>query len=74
MGKPVVIAAETEGTVQVLGRMRAHGVRRVPVVAHGGEVVGIVTLDDLLQLFVADAETFLEISRKQRINEERTRR
>ena len=74
MGRPVVIAHESEDTVQVIDRMRAHGVRRIPVVAHDGEVVGIITLDDLLQLFVADAGALLDILRKGRINEERTRR
>jgi len=74
MGRPVVIAHETEDTVEVIERMRAHGVRRIPVVAHGGEVVGIITLDDLLQLFVADAGALLDILKKGRINEERSRR
>ncbi len=55
MRKPVVIAYETEDTVQLIERMRAHGVRRVPVVANEGEVVGIVTLDDLLRILVTDA-------------------
>jgi len=54
MRTPVVIAAETEDTMQVIERMRMHGVRRIPVVGDGGKLVGVVTLDDLLKQFAAD--------------------
>lgn len=74
MRKPVVIAHESEDTTQVIERMRAHGVRRMPVVAHEGEVVGIITLDDLLRLFVADASALLEIMTKGQVNEQHSRR
>jgi CBS domain-containing protein len=74
MRKPVVIAHESEDTAQVIERMRTHGVRRVPVVGRDGQAVGIVTLDDLLRLFVADAGALLDIMTKGRTNEERARR
>lgn len=74
MRTPVVIAHESEDTTQVIERMRTHGVRRIPVVAHEGEVVGIITLDDLLQLFVADAGALLDILKKARTNEQHHRR
>jgi CBS domain-containing protein len=74
MRTPVVIAHESEDTTQVIERMRAHGVRRLPVVAREGEVVGIITLDDLLRLFVSDAGALLDIMTKQQINEQHTRR
>src|ERR1017187_10432853 len=70
MRTPVVIAHESEDTAQVLERMRAHGVRRIPVVAHEGETVGIITLDDLLRLFVADASALLAIMMQGRTNEQ----
>jgi CBS-domain-containing membrane protein len=53
--------------------LRAHGVRRLPVMAHEGEVVGIITLDDLLRLFVADASARLGIMMKGQINEQHSR-
>ena len=55
MRTPVVIAADSEDTEQAMERMRAHGVRRLPVVGAGGALVGIVTLDDLLKVLAADA-------------------
>jgi len=74
MRKPLIIAQESEDTAQVIERMRAHGVRRLPVVANEGEVVGIVTLNDLLRQFVTDASALLGIMTKGQINEQHTRR
>ena len=74
MRKPVVIAHESEDTTEVLQRMRTHGVRRLPVVAHKGEIVGIITLDDLLRLIVADARALLDIMNKEQVNEQHARR
>jgi CBS domain-containing protein len=74
MRKPVVIAHESEDTARVIERMREHGVRRLPVVGHDGEVVGIITLDDLLRLFVADAGALLDIMSKGQKIEQHSRR
>lgn len=61
MRKPVIIAHETEDTGTVMARMREHGVRRVPVVANEGEVVGVITLNDLLRAFIGEANGLLDI-------------
>jgi CBS domain-containing protein len=74
MRTPVVIARESEDTATVIERMRTHGVRRVPVVAGEGEVVGIVTLNDLLKAVIAEASTLLEVMTKGQLNELHSRR
>jgi CBS domain-containing protein len=74
MRKPVVIAQESEDTTEAIERMKAHGVRRLPVVAREGEVVGIITLDDLLRVFVADATGLLGIVAKGQSNEQHVHR
>ncbi|MFO1464852.1 MAG: CBS domain-containing protein [Steroidobacteraceae bacterium] len=74
MRKPVVIAHASEDTSAVLERMRHHGVRRIPVVEREGEVVGILTLNDLLRLLVADASALLEIMRKGQQQEQQLHR
>jgi CBS domain-containing protein len=71
---PVVIAQESEDTGQVIERMRAHGVRRVPVVDQNGAAVGIITLDDVMRLIVADANALLEIMAKAQRHEQQSRR
>lgn len=74
MHTPVVIAHESEDTSQVIERMRAHGIRRLPVVAGEGEVIGIVTLNDLLRVLVSDASALLDIMAKGQKNEQHSRR
>jgi CBS domain-containing protein len=59
---PVVIALDTEDTGQVLERMRAHGVRRIPVVDRDGAAIGIIALDDLLRLLVAEMNALFEVT------------
>jgi CBS domain-containing protein len=74
LSRPVVIAAETEDTTEVLERMRMHGVRRVPVVDGQGAVVGILTFNDLLRQLVTEAGSLLEIMAKGRNREQHLRR
>jgi CBS domain-containing protein len=45
----VVTVAEANSVEEALARMEANGVRRLPVVDPGGVLVGVVTLDDVLQ-------------------------
>lgn len=50
MGAKLVTAREDDDWLDTLKAMRARGVRRVPVVGAAGELVGIVTVDDLLEV------------------------
>jgi CBS domain-containing protein len=50
MSTPLVAAQASEPLEEVVGRMRAAGVRRLPVLREG-HAVGIVTFDDLLATF-----------------------
>ena len=43
-----VTVSEQDDAATAAARMRASGIRRLPVVDEGGRVVGIVTADDLL--------------------------
>ena len=74
MRTPVVIANAREDSSQVLERMRVHGVRRIPVVADEGWLVGIVTVDDMLKRLAADAHMLTEIVSKEQNQEQRARR
>ncbi len=71
---PVVVADATEDSSQVLERMRAHGVRRIPVVGAGGKLMGIVTVDDLLKRLAADATLLTEVISQEQNHEARSRR
>lgn len=50
MSGPLVTAREDEDLVDVIARMRAHGVRRMPVVNAAGGLEGILAVDDILEL------------------------
>jgi CBS domain-containing protein len=43
-----VTVHECDGIATAVDQMRAHGVRRLPIVDDGGKAVGIVTADELL--------------------------
>ena len=74
MRHPVVIANESEDTDQLIERMRAHGVPRVPVCDDRGGVVGIVTLDDVLKHLVDEAGALMAILDRARKHEQLARR
>ena len=50
MTPDVVTARETEPIEAALKKMEEHGIRRLPVVSGDGALVGILTLDDALQV------------------------
>jgi CBS domain-containing protein len=51
MSDDLITAEEHESTEAALMKMQEHGVRRLPIVDSDGTLVGIVTLDDILQFF-----------------------
>jgi Mg/Co/Ni transporter MgtE len=51
-----------------------HGVRRIPVVDNDENVIGIVTLDDVLKVHVEQAAQMLDLISKEQKREQRTRR
>ena len=74
MGTRLVIGNAAETLPEGIERMRAHSVRRLPVVDRGGRLVGIVTLDDLLTLHASQAAALAEIVSKEQTHEQRARR
>jgi CBS domain-containing protein len=73
MEPKLVTVKESMGIYESIKYMRGEGVRRLPVVNGNGGLVGILTLDDLLELL---AEELLELSRlvKQEQKKESMRR
>jgi CBS domain-containing protein len=74
MSTHVVVANNSETLGQALERMRTHGVRRIPIVDHDENVVGIVTLDDILKVHIEQSAQLLEIIAKEQKREGRNRR
>lgn len=74
MRTPAVIAGSSEDVAQAVERMKAHGVRRIPVVDPGSKLIGILCLDDLVKHLAAEAASLADIISRQQDREHRTRR
>jgi len=74
MRTPVVVAHATEDVSEAVQRMKAHGVRRIPVMGEFQRLVGILCLDDLLKQFVTEAGALVDIVSQEQSREHRTRR
>lgn len=56
---------EDENIFDVAQRMRARGVRRVPVVSRLGELVGIIAADDILELLSEELSLLSRITTRE---------
>jgi CBS domain-containing protein len=67
MAAPLVTARESESALEVLRRMRSHGLRRIPVVDEPGILQGLIAFDDLIELVSEELGDLVElIAREQR--------
>jgi CBS domain-containing protein len=73
MSTTLVTALENEELVDVVQRMRKHGVRRVPVVNTHGGLEGIIAVDDVLGLLAEQVNGLAELVRIE-LHHERTTR
>lgn len=68
-----VTARTSDSVNEVLGVMRQRGIRRVPVIAEKDVLVGIVTLDDLLEVVAEEMQHFVQAITNAQKREERIR-
>jgi CBS domain-containing protein len=69
----LVVAREGEGVFTAVRRMRAKGVRRLPVVDEAGVLKGIFTLDDYIGLLADEVREAASIIDREQTKEVRTR-
>ncbi len=74
MHAPVVVARASEDVSQVIERMKAQGVRRVPVMGDDRKLAGIVSLDDLLKQLADDVGGLVELIAREQKREQHMRR
>jgi len=70
---PPLVAGEEERIPDILEAMREQGVRRVPVVGAKRDLVGVLALDDLLQMIAIQLGTMADIVGSQRLQEAEAR-
>lgn len=73
MTENLVSIREGAGLFDCLQKMRVNGVRRLPVVSERGGLVGIVTLDDVLELLAEEMGELSRLISRERGREIRTR-
>lgn len=74
MGAELVTARESDGIYETIQRMRAKGVRHIPVVNSGGGLEGIVAVDDLLSLLADEIMGLANLVVREQTRERTVRR
>ena len=74
MASPLVLAAGSENVATAIERMRAHGVRRLPIVDDNDAILGFLTLDDLYRALAEHTAALAAIVAKGQTKESRGRR
>ena len=70
----LVTVREGDSVFEALRLIRTEGVRRAPIVDAAGALIGIVSLDDLLELIAEELGDLASLVREERRNEEVSRR
>ena len=69
MTTPPVAVHETAPVMDVIKTMRSHGVRRLPVVNDRHQVVGLIAIDDLLEILSRELRSLVELIDREQIIE-----
>jgi len=73
MSYELLTAREDDELLDTIRVMRAHGIRRIPVVDRDGALEGIVAVDDLLDLVAEQLTDLVELFRREQGIERRRR-
>ena len=70
----LVTIKESAGLFEAIGYMHAKGVRRLPVVDDNGGLIGILTLDDLIELLADEMAALAKLVKHEQKKETMSRR
>jgi len=73
MATDVATALEEDSLMELLGLMRRKGLRRIPVTTPGRALQGLVTLDDLLEIFAEQLRALVLAIEAEQLRERKTR-
>jgi CBS domain-containing protein len=73
MSYELVTAREGDSIWDTLQHMRARGIRRIPVVNNADELEGILSIDDLLELFAEELNLLAKVPFREQLVEGTTR-
>jgi CBS domain-containing protein len=69
MGAELVTVREKEGLLETMEIMRYKGVRRIPVVDEAGQLIGIASIDDLLEVLAEEMTELAKIVAREQAHE-----
>ncbi|MCP4043715.1 MAG: CBS domain-containing protein [Gammaproteobacteria bacterium] len=69
----LMTSRENDGIWETILRMRAMGVRRMPVVGSDGGLVGILSMDDLLEFLSGELSDLAKLIKREASREKETR-
>jgi CBS domain-containing protein len=73
MTRELLTIRQTDGVETALREMRRFGVRRAPVVGARGELVGVLSIDDIIQHFAVQLGHLADVIRIEQTAETKTR-
>lgn len=73
MAPDLATVSENTGVFEAIRYMRDKGARRMPVVSEDGALIGILALDDLLQLLAEELEALAHLITREQTREIRQR-
>jgi CBS domain-containing protein len=71
--RDLVTATEDQGIFECIQQMRMNGVRRMPVVDRHGGLVGIISVDDLIQLLSEEMSALAKLISREQTRESRSK-
>lgn len=74
MSQELVIAPDSQGVLETIELMRIKGVRRMPIVDSENRLIGIVTIDDLLEVLAEELNDIAHIVAREQSHERQARK
>jgi CBS domain-containing protein len=74
MSPELVTAPESMGVTEAIELMRSRGIRRLPIVNDENRLVGIVTIDDLLEVLAEELSCIARVVSREYMREGRERK
>jgi len=73
MSDQLVTVTDDTGIAETLDVMRAHGIRRLPVIDRAGALQGIISIDDFLELMAEQVQKLAILVKTEQRHEKRVR-
>jgi CBS domain-containing protein len=73
MSQQLISVQEKDGVIETIRLMRAHGIRRIPVITKEGGLAGIISVDDMLDLLAEELTELAKVAPREQAIEAQTR-